>query len=340
MRRERPHVLLAMCQHEPGWTHEPRWPSAPTPADERRPRRSPPCRPTPPGVCGSIPLAGACGWRRSPRAGGGRAPGIACLPGHGPHDGLCHAGPGRGRPLTATGRPRPAFRLSPGGQHRDRDSGTAPRGSARYRGGPPQHDASGLRRARAARPRYALRWTVYVFPAPEGGPLHAEYWRDTVWRPAGARTGLTRMRPHDLKHAGVDHLAAAPASTRGRSRGVPVTRIPASPSPLRPPLPRGPPQRRSASSTLSADDCAQPTVSCGLLPRPRVITDSVPALPSSPNGWGTSLLLCSAKARRGQPVRRRGMGPSSPQRFRFADPPPIALSTSAPGTSRLDREST
>src|SRR5437879_12848361 len=63
MRKERPHVLLAMCQHEPGWTHEPRWPSAPTPADERRPRRSPPCRPTPPGVCGSIPLAGACGWR-------------------------------------------------------------------------------------------------------------------------------------------------------------------------------------------------------------------------------------------------------------------------------------
>src|SRR5437879_2260421 len=119
---------------------------------------------------------------------------------------------------------------------------------------------------------------VSVFTAPTGGPLHAEYWRDTVWRPAGAGTGLTRMRPHDLKHAGVAHLAAAPASTRGRSRGAPVTRIPASPSPLRPPLPRGPPQRRSASPTLSADDCAQPTVSCGLLPRPRVITDSVPVL--------------------------------------------------------------
>jgi len=55
--------------------------------------------------------------------------------------------------------------------------------------------------------RYA--GAVYVFPAPEGGPLHAEHWRATVWRPAVARAGLTRMRPHDLKHTGVALLAAA-----------------------------------------------------------------------------------------------------------------------------------
>ena len=140
------------------------------------------------------------------------------------------------------------------------------------------HDASGLRRARAARPRYALRWTGVRLPGPRRRALARLVLAGHRMALGRGPYRLTRMRPHDLKHAGVAHLAAAPASTRGRSRGAPVTRIPASPSPLRPPLPRGPPQRRSPSSTLSADDCAQPTVSCGLLPRPRVITDSVPVL--------------------------------------------------------------
>jgi integrase len=49
----------------------------------------------------------------------------------------------------------------------------------------------------------------YVFPWDDGGPLRAEEWRRTIWRPAVASTGLAPLRPHDLKHTGVAFLIAA-----------------------------------------------------------------------------------------------------------------------------------
>jgi hypothetical protein len=65
---------------------------------------------------------------------------------------------------------------------------------------------------------------VYVFPAPKGGPLHAEYWRATVWRPAVARAGLTPMRLHGLKHRRAS--SPRPAWTPRRSPDAPTTPTP------------------------------------------------------------------------------------------------------------------
>jgi len=49
----------------------------------------------------------------------------------------------------------------------------------------------------------------YVFPSPDGSPLHAEDWRTSLWRPAVSEAGLAPLLPHDLKDTGVAFLAAA-----------------------------------------------------------------------------------------------------------------------------------
>ena len=89
---------------------------------------------------------------------------------------------------------------------------------------------------------------VYVFPAPEGGPLHAEYWRDTVWRPAGApdradtdasARSQTRGRCSPCRGAGVDageiarraghadpgFTLAATATSSPRSSATPLRKL-------------------------------------------------------------------------------------------------------------------
>ena len=53
-----------------------------------------------------------------------------------------------------------------------------------------------------------------VFPAPEGGYLRASLFRRRFWAPATARTGLTGLRLHDLRHTAVALWIAAGASPK------------------------------------------------------------------------------------------------------------------------------
>lgn len=51
-----------------------------------------------------------------------------------------------------------------------------------------------------------------IFPGAGGGPLRAGPWRQRFWRPAIERSGLSPLRPHDLRHTAVSLWAAAGAS--------------------------------------------------------------------------------------------------------------------------------
>jgi integrase len=61
---------------------------------------------------------------------------------------------------------------------------------------------------------------VYVFPAPDGGPLHPSLWRSTCWYPAVRSAGLRPLRVHDLKHTGVALLISAGVDPKEISRRV------------------------------------------------------------------------------------------------------------------------
>jgi integrase len=53
-----------------------------------------------------------------------------------------------------------------------------------------------------------------VFPAPEGGYLHLENFRQRVWLPAIEKAGLTPLRVHDLRHTCASLAIAAGADVK------------------------------------------------------------------------------------------------------------------------------
>ena len=54
----------------------------------------------------------------------------------------------------------------------------------------------------------------FVFTAPNGGPIRRGNFRQRIWLPALAATGLEHLRFHDLRHTGNTLAAATGASTR------------------------------------------------------------------------------------------------------------------------------
>lgn len=59
---------------------------------------------------------------------------------------------------------------------------------------------------------------VYVFPAPDGGPLRPSVWRTSCWYPAVHAARLRPLCVHDLKHTGVAFLISADVDPKGSSR--------------------------------------------------------------------------------------------------------------------------
>ena len=59
---------------------------------------------------------------------------------------------------------------------------------------------------------------AFVFTAPEGGPLRVPAWRRRHWNPAVEKTGLSPLRPHDLRHTAVALWIASGASPLEVSR--------------------------------------------------------------------------------------------------------------------------
>lgn len=55
---------------------------------------------------------------------------------------------------------------------------------------------------------------VYVFGAPEGGPLRVSLFRRRAWNPATAAAGMEGLRLHDLRHTAVAFWIAAGASPK------------------------------------------------------------------------------------------------------------------------------
>lgn len=62
--------------------------------------------------------------------------------------------------------------------------------------------------------RYPAAQGDLVFSAPEGGPVRLASWRRRFWKPAVEVSGLSPLRPHDLRHTAVALWIAAGATPR------------------------------------------------------------------------------------------------------------------------------
>ena len=62
--------------------------------------------------------------------------------------------------------------------------------------------------------RYPAAQGDLVFSAPEGGPVRLASWRRRFWKPAVEASGLSPLRPHDLRHTAVALWIAAGATPR------------------------------------------------------------------------------------------------------------------------------